>query len=117
MWKGALILLMATLIASRSNALEQNHLKLWYDQPATVTGEREEGFSWQNSQAWVRALPFGNGRLGGSLFGGISTERILLNESSMWSGYPKMPTTPKRCATCLRFANCSLRANMPKHSR
>lgn len=28
----------------------------------------------------------GNGRLGAMLFGGVDRERIVLNESSMWSG-------------------------------
>ncbi|MCP5537866.1 MAG: glycoside hydrolase family 95 protein [Akkermansiaceae bacterium] len=32
------------------------------------------------------ALPVGNGRLGAMLFGTLETERVLLNESSLWSG-------------------------------
>ncbi len=38
---------------------------------------------------WSDALPVGNGRLGGMLFGGIRQERIALNEDTLWSGYPK----------------------------
>jgi len=45
---------------------------LWYRQPA-ANWERE-------------ALPIGNGRLGAMVFGGISRERIALNEESVWSG-------------------------------
>ncbi|AWW33203.1 glycoside hydrolase family 95 protein [Echinicola strongylocentroti] len=44
---------------------------LWYEQPAT---------------AWEEALPVGNGRLGAMVFGQTNTERIQLNEDSMWPG-------------------------------
>ncbi|QOD61759.1 glycoside hydrolase N-terminal domain-containing protein [Polaribacter haliotis] len=44
-----------------------------YDQPA--------------GDDWMKALPFGNGRLGGMVFGGVENERIMLNESSIWSGW------------------------------
>ncbi|MBM3493396.1 MAG: glycoside hydrolase family 95 protein [Armatimonadetes bacterium] len=63
-------------------------LRLWYRAPATVAGERETGWSWQNSRAWSRALPVGNGRLGGMVFGGVPIERVQLNELSLWSGWP-----------------------------
>ncbi|WP_322906946.1 glycoside hydrolase family 95 protein [Paenibacillus campi] len=38
---------------------------------------------------WVQALPVGNGRLGGMVFGGIEKERIALNEDTLWSGYAR----------------------------
>ena len=44
---------------------------LWFDQPARKFHE---------------SLPLGNGRLGAMVFGGVNEERIVLNESSMWSG-------------------------------
>jgi len=44
---------------------------LWYDEPA---------------QIWEETLPLGNGRLGMMPDGGVSEERIVLNEISMWSG-------------------------------
>jgi alpha-L-fucosidase 2 len=47
--------------------------RLWYRQPA---------------ERWLQALPIGNGRLGGMLFGGIGQERIHLSESTIWSGAP-----------------------------
>ena len=46
---------------------------LWYKQPADLF-------------TWTEALPVGNGRLGGMVFGGIQRERIQLNEESLWSG-------------------------------
>jgi alpha-L-fucosidase 2 len=47
--------------------------ELWYSKPA---------------DRWLEALPVGNGRLGGMVFGGIGTERIALSESTAWSGAP-----------------------------
>ncbi|MEO0018938.1 MAG: hypothetical protein RLZZ522_2221 [Verrucomicrobiota bacterium] len=50
---------------------------LWYAQPATK---------------WVEALPVGNGRLGATVFGGTASERINLNEQTIWTGGPYDPT-------------------------
>jgi alpha-L-fucosidase 2 len=36
--------------------------------------------------AYYEAAPVGNGRIGAMMFGGMVRERIVLNESSMWSG-------------------------------
>jgi alpha-L-fucosidase 2 len=47
---------------------------IWFDQPATH---------------FTRSLPLGNGRLGAMVFGGVEDERIVLNESSVWSGSPQ----------------------------
>jgi alpha-L-fucosidase 2 len=46
----------------------------------------------QPAQQWVEALPIGNGRLGGMVFGGVPAERIQLNEDTFWSGGPYDPT-------------------------
>jgi len=35
---------------------------------------------------FTESSPLGNGRLGAMMFGGVNEERIVLNESSMWSG-------------------------------
>jgi alpha-L-fucosidase 2 len=35
---------------------------------------------------FTESTPLGNGRLGAMMFGGVSDERIVLNESSVWSG-------------------------------
>jgi len=48
-------------------------MKLWYDKPA---------------EAWVEALPVGNGRMGGMVFGSPAHERIALNEDTLYSGEP-----------------------------
>lgn len=46
---------------------------LWYRRPA---------------RRWLESLPVGNGRLGAMVFGGVTQERIALNESTFWSGAP-----------------------------
>ena len=43
----------------------------------------------KKAKAWEEALPVGNGRIGAMVFGNLKTERIALNEDSLWSGYPK----------------------------
>jgi alpha-L-fucosidase 2 len=39
---------------------------------------------------WMEALPVGNGRIGGMVFGGAEEERIALTESTVWSGSPSI---------------------------
>lgn len=42
---------------------------------------------WENeAKAYYEAAPVGNGRIGAMMFGGKVRERIVLNESGMWSG-------------------------------
>src|SRR5882757_6952377 len=45
---------------------------------------------WYTDEAkrWLEALPIGNGRIGGMIFGGVHKERIALTESTIWSGAP-----------------------------
>jgi alpha-L-fucosidase 2 len=38
------------------------------------------------ARSFTESLPMGNGRLGAMMFGGVDDERIVLNESSVWSG-------------------------------
>lgn len=40
-----------------------------------------------------RSLPIGNGSFGGNSFGGIATERFVLNEKSLWNGGPAADST------------------------
>jgi len=54
----------------------QEPLSLWYRGPAV---------------RWTEAMPIGNGRLGGMLFGGVESERIQLNEATLWAGGPYDP--------------------------
>ena len=54
----------------------QSATVLWYSKPA---------------EPWIEALPVGNGRLGGMVFGRPGEERIQLNEDTRWSGGPYDP--------------------------
>ena len=60
--------------AAPPEVLAANDLALWYDEPA--------------GSDWLRALPIGNGRLGAMVFGNIDTERLQLNEDTVWAGGP-----------------------------
>ena len=48
--------------------------------PATTIWFKEPAAKFQES------LPLGSGRIGAMVFGGVDEERIVLNESSLWSG-------------------------------
>lgn len=52
-------------------SLAQQPSVIWFDQPGAH---------------FSRSLPLGNGRIGAMIFGGVGEERIVLNESSVWSG-------------------------------
>lgn len=54
-----------------TSASAQSDLILRYNEPATH---------------FTQSLPLGNGRLGAMEFSGVNTDRIVLNEISMWSG-------------------------------
>lgn len=44
---------------------------------------------------WNEAIPVGNGRLGGMVFGGITQERIQTNDDTFWSGEPRDLQNPE----------------------
>jgi alpha-L-fucosidase 2 len=43
----------------------------------------------QAAPEWAAALPVGNERIGGMVFGTVQQERIALNEDTLWSGEPR----------------------------
>lgn len=43
----------------------------------------------KEASCFDEALPLGNGRIGAMVYGGVSEEKISLNEDTLWSGYPK----------------------------
>lgn len=70
----------ALAAAGAARAQERrNPLALWYRQPAKV---------------WTEALPVGDGRIGAMVFGGVASERIQLNEHTLWSGHPVADDDP-----------------------
>lgn len=61
----------------------QQRLVLWYEKPATQ---------------WIEALPVGNGRLGAMVFGGAASERLQLNEDTLYAGGPYDPNNREALA-------------------
>ena len=72
-----------TISCTNNSKDTPRELKLWYSLPA---------------ERWTEALPVGNGRLGAMVFGGISDERIQLNEESVWTGGPIERANPEALA-------------------
>ncbi|MFD9701177.1 glycoside hydrolase N-terminal domain-containing protein [Lentzea sp. NPDC059081] len=70
-----------TSAAAPGEVLAANDLALWYDRPA--------------GSDWLRALPVGNGRLGAMVFGNTDTERLQLNEDTVWAGGPHDYSNPR----------------------
>ena len=73
-----ILILLAALYAQAVHAAGP-HI-LWYDRPARL---------------WTEALPIGNGRLGGMVYGNVATERIQLNEETIWAGRPNNNANPE----------------------
>ncbi|MBM7572452.1 glycosyl hydrolase family 95 catalytic domain-containing protein [Aquibacillus albus] len=59
--------------------MKDNTNLLWYKQPA---------------KDWNEALPLGNGRLGGMVYGLVNKEHVQLNEDSVWYGGPRDRNNP-----------------------
>ena len=68
-----LSLLLSTVTSCFAGAEPGKPLRLWYDQPAKYFEE---------------SLVLGNGKMGASLFSGVSSEKIILNDATFWSGGP-----------------------------
>ncbi|HEY0245287.1 MAG TPA: glycoside hydrolase family 95 protein, partial [Mucilaginibacter sp.] len=81
MKKGILTLL---FLSAAVTLFAQNNLKLWYDKPS--------------GSVWERALPIGNGRLAGMVYGNTERECIKLNEATVWSGGPNRNDSPTALA-------------------
>lgn len=73
------ILLVGMLLIVHLLFSQEQSMKLWYNKPAEL---------------WVESLPLGNGRLGAMVFGNPVTERIQLNEETIWGGGPYNNTNP-----------------------
>jgi alpha-L-fucosidase 2 len=73
------LLLSATpLLADKYQSIP-SETTIWFDAPAGN---------------FTESSPMGNGRLGAMMFGGVNDERIVLNESSVWSGSPQDADRP-----------------------
>ncbi len=80
-------LMLAALCLLASCSEKPRELILHYDKPA---------------QFFEEALPLGNGRLGAMVYGDVRSERISLNDITLWTGEPdKGPEHPDLLATGL----------------
>ena len=70
----------------RQPAAQASALTLWYDRATT---------------AFEEALPLGNGRLGAMVFGDAASERVMLNDSTLWAGGPINPEVNPEAITFL----------------
>ncbi len=68
--------LSALVITIMAGSAAAGELSLWYNKPASPA-------------KWEQALPLGSGKLGAMIFGGIDKDRMILNEDSLWSGWPE----------------------------
>lgn len=68
---------------SLSYGYAQSGLKLWYDKPAAI---------------WEEAIPLGNGKMGGMVFGKVRNERIQLNDNTLWTNQSKNGDNPEAAA-------------------
>ncbi|TLX77466.1 glycoside hydrolase family 95 protein [Labilibacter sediminis] len=66
---------LALLIAGTSckQIPKETNETLWFDEPA---------------QHFEETLVLGNGKIGASVFGGITSDKIFLNDATLWSGEP-----------------------------
>ncbi|MCW3805627.1 glycoside hydrolase family 95 protein [Plebeiibacterium marinum] len=63
------------VLFSSCTQTQGNHV-LWYDEPANYFEE---------------ALVLGNGKMGATVFGGVQSDKIYLNDATLWSGEPFDP--------------------------
>ena len=77
----AAVLLLLALVcgAAAAQTAGAADLLVWFDAPA---------------REFTQSLPLGSGRLGAMVFGGVGQERVVLNESSLWSGSPQDADRP-----------------------
>jgi alpha-L-fucosidase 2 len=74
--KNTRLRLLFLLFCCSSASYAQHANKIWFNEPA---------------QAFEEAFPLGNGRIGAMVYGRTDTERISLNEATLWAGSPIDP--------------------------
>jgi len=72
-------------IADAADYTYDPDMVLRYD---TSAGNVNTNNAWNNDESFYRALPVGNGRIGGMVYGNCPDELIDLNECTVWSSGP-----------------------------
>lgn len=75
------------LMVGVHTASAQRPLQVRFNQPAPEPGEFQP-YGGVDPQWERRSLPIGNGNIGASIFGSVATERLSLNEITLWNGGP-----------------------------
>lgn len=76
MIKRFVAIFMLLVVFSTFHCFSQSAHTLWYNQPA---------------QHFEESLVLGNGKMGASVFGGVLSDQIYLNDLTLWSGGPVDP--------------------------
>jgi alpha-L-fucosidase 2 len=74
--KNTTLILFTLFTLLQCSTPQKPDLKLWYDEPAEFFEE---------------SLVLGNGKMGASVFGGVESDKIFLNDITLWSGEPVDP--------------------------
>ncbi len=98
------ILLLLTTVVLISSSCDSSRRPggehvLWYRTPASE---------------WTAALPVGNGRLGGMLFGDPSVEHLQVNEESLWGGINVPNNNPGALENLPRIRRLILEGKIPE---
>ncbi len=60
----------------KESGVQEKKLVLWYDEP---------------TEHFEQSLVLGNGKVGASVFGGVTSDKIYLNDATLWAGEPVDP--------------------------
>lgn len=69
----ALLILLCVALSFAKEVSAQKTMRLWYNQPA---------------QYFEESLVLGNGKMGATVYGGVQTDQIQLNDATLWTGEP-----------------------------
>lgn len=85
--------------------IQQLSIIVWFACVSLCNGAGFKPLYWDDKPAvkWEEAVPIGNGRMGAMVFGGIQSERLQLNENTIWAG-PPTPQPVENGAAALQEA-------------
>ena len=69
----SILVSLCSLVFTLSSLFAQSDHVLWYNQPANYFEE---------------SLVLGNGKMGATVFGGVNSDKIYLNDATLWTGEP-----------------------------
>ena len=98
--KSSKLLFFTLCFVTSQSFSQQKPMVFWFDKPAYQPAvfsynakEFKEVYHFEE-KGWFEGTPVGNGKLGAMVFGGVFSERIQLNEESLWDGYARDAVNP-----------------------